>query len=419
MGGRLALRGGEKACGGTAFPTWPQYGRGEVDALTRALESGVWGVGGNETARFEKAFAAYQQCGHCVSMVNGSATLRNALLACGLEEGSEVIVPPYTFLATATAVIEANCVPVFADIDPDTYCLDHRKVEAAITSRTRAVIPVHLGGHPAEMDALMDIAARRGLHVIEDCAHAHGSEFNGKKVGSLGHIGSFSFQSSKNLCCGEGGAIVTNDEVLADRCWSIHNCGRVRGGAWYGHETIGGNYRLSQFQAAILNEQLTRLDAQIEKRQVNADYLNKRLAEIPGIKPLVRKKEATRHSYHLYIFRYDKEAFGGISRGRFLEALRAEGVPVSEGYGVPIYHQPLFEKKNFGPFAGWKRGRPDLNYRETRCEAAEKAAYEEGCWLYQSMLLGERTDMDGVVDAFAKVYENRDELRDDADEVAA
>lgn len=202
---QLAISGGSKTREGKPFPAWPRYDEAERSALSRILESGKWGVGGAETEAFEKSFARYQHCAHCVTMVNGSLTLRNALLACNLEAGSEVIVPPYTFLATATSVLEANCTPIFTDIDPDTYCLDPLKLEAAITSATRVIIPVHLGGQPAAMDEIMHIARKHGLRVIEDCAHAHGAEYKGRRVGSLGDIGSFSFQSSKNLCCGEGG----------------------------------------------------------------------------------------------------------------------------------------------------------------------------------------------------------------------
>lgn len=409
MGGKLAIKGGSKVRE-KAFPAWPQYGKEEAEALRKTLESGVWGVGGKETEDFEKSFAAYQHCRHCVTMVNGSATLRNALIACGVEEGSEVIVPPYTFLATATAVIEANCIPVFADIDPETFCIDPAAIERAVTGNTRAVIPVHIGGLPARMDRIMEIAAKHSLHVIEDAAHAHGSEFCGRRVGSIGHIGSFSFQSSKNLCCGEGGAVTTNDSLLAEKCWSLRNCGRVRGGAWYGHETLGGNYRLSQFQAAVLGAQMKRMDAQIEAREANAAYLRRRLEEIPGVKLQRRDNDATRHSYHLYLLRYDKQFYGGAPRAKFLEAVAAEGLPISPGYEAPLYTQPLFRKMNFGPFQGWRRRNPKLDYGSVCCEAGERLAYEEGCWLYQSVLLGARKDMDEIVDIFVKVYENREEL---------
>lgn len=410
MSTALAIQGGSKIREGKNFPAWPVYGNNEADALLRTLKSGVWGIGGTETENFEKTFAAYQHCKYAVTMVNGSLTLRNALLACGISEGSEVIVPPYTFLATVTSVIEANCVPVFADIDPDTYCINPREIEKAITPRTKAIIPVHVGGHPAAMDEIMDIARRHGLFVIEDCAHAHGSEYKGRRVGSVGDIGSFSFQSSKNLCCGEGGAIVSNNEKLAEMCWSIQNCGRTRTGAWYHHEHLGSNYRLSQFQAAILNEQIKKLDSETELRERNAMYLNERLAEIPGIRPLVRKKEASRVAYHLYLFRYDSQLFDGISRKLFLDAMRAEGVPVAEGYSTLVYKQPFMQKKEFATFNEWKHTNNALDYSKTLCPVAEKAAEIEGCWMHHAVLLGSRSDMDDIVNAVSKIYENRKQL---------
>ncbi len=406
----LAISGGPKIRADKSFPSWPQYGDEERKALLRVLDSGKWGANGTETELFEKSFAQYQHCKYCVTMVNGSLTLRNALLACNLEPGSEVIVPPYTFLATATSVLEANCTPIFADIDPDTYCLDPKAIEAAITPCTKAIIPVHLGGQPAAMDEIMQIARRQHLFVIEDCAHAHGAEYNQRRVGSIGDIGSFSFQSSKNLCSGEGGAIVTNDPALAEKCWSIHNCGRVKGGAWYQHENLGSNYRLSQFQAAILNEQLKKLAAQNELRQRNAAYLNEKLAQIPGIRPLLLKKETTRHGCHLYIFRYDAKVFDDLPRKIFLKALVAEGIPVSEGYSTLVYQYPFMLKKQFWTFNGWQQTRPNLDYSQSTCPVAENAAEAEGCWLSQVFLLGQPEDLDDVVNAVSKLYEHRAEL---------
>lgn len=388
------------------FPRWPQFGKDDEDALLRVLHSGNWGIRGRETEDFEKSFAAYQHCRHCITMVNGSVTLRNALLACGLEAGAEVIVPPYTFLATATSAIEANCVPVFADIDPDTYCIDPEQIEARITPRTKVIIPVHLGGQAADMDRIMEIARKHKLYVIEDCAHAHGAEYRGQRVGSIGDIGSFSFQSSKNLCSGEGGAIVSNNDELAKRCWSIHNCGRLKEGGWYQHEILGGNYRLSQFQAAILNAQLKRLDPAIEKRAENAGRLDEKLSRIPGIRPLLRRAESTRMARHIYIFRYDASVFGA-PRQSFLEALKATGIPASAGYSTLIYEQPFMRQKNFGTFhaAGqW----PD--YSQVNCPVAENAAREEGCWFPQQVLLGSKADMDKIADIVAGIYENRERL---------
>jgi len=405
---KLAIKGGKALRAGKSFPAWPIYGNGEKDALIRALESGKWGIGGEETQKFEKTFAAYQNSKHCTTMVNGSVTLRNALLACELGEGAGVIVPPYTFLATASSVVEANCTPIFADIDPDTYCISPESIEQKITPNVKAIIPVHFAGHPADMDKIMKIAAKYNLYVIEDCAHAHGSEYKGKRVGSIGHVGSFSFQSSKNLCCGEGGAIVSNHDDIADRCWSIHNCGRSRTGQWYQHENLGGNYRLSQFSAAILNEQIIKLDKEIEKREKNAAYLSEKLSQIPGIKPLVRSKDTTRHSYHLYSLRYDKNEFNGASKAAFLKAVNAEGVPLGAGY-MPLDKQPLFTNKRFFSMTGYKHLFPELDYNATVCPNADKAS-DEGCWMHHAVLLGEKSDMDDIVNAISKIQENKKEL---------
>jgi len=319
-------------------------------------------------------------------------------------------VPPYTFLATATSVVESNGTPIFADIDPDTYCLDPAKVEDAITERTRGIIPVHLAGQAADMDAIMKLARRRGLFVIEDAAHAHGAQYKGRKVGAIGDLGCFSFQISKNLTAGEGGIILTDNGELEARCRSIHNCGRSVKGAWYNHEILGSNYRMTEFQSALLMSQMTRLEEQTVRRNENGLYLNEQLAEIPGIRPLQRNRGETRHSYHLYIFRYDSEVFGA-SRDTFLSALNAEGIPSFSGYGPPLYKQPVFVNKAFGSFDGWRKSRADLDYATQKCPVCETACME-ACWIAHNVLLGTKKDMDDIVAAVGKIYDNRDELKD-------
>src|SRR5439155_14394508 len=271
-------------------------------------------------------------CKHGIAVVNGTVSLRIALLAAGLRAEDEVIVPPYTFFSTASAVIEANAVPVFADIDLDTFNLDPKALEAAITPRTRAIIPVHFAGQPADMEAIMAVAKKRKLVVIEDAAHAPGASYKDRPAGSIGRLGSFSFQSSKNLTAGEGGIIITNDDALAESCRAIHNCGRVPGGVWYEHHMISGNYRLGEFQGAVLNGQLDRLEAQTKKRDGNGQYLASRLARLPGVHPQKRPAACSRHSYHLFMLRLDGAAFG-VPRAAVLKALQAEGIPCSGGYG--------------------------------------------------------------------------------------
>jgi dTDP-4-amino-4,6-dideoxygalactose transaminase len=385
------------------FPAWPVFGREEEARLLRTLRSGLWGtLDGPEVAEFETRFAAMHGCRHGIGVVNGTVSLRIALLAAGIRAGDEVIVPPYTFFSTASAVVEANAVPVFADVDLETFNLDPKAVEAAVTPRTRAIIPVHFAGQPADMDAIVAHATARGLTVIEDAAHAHGASHRGRPAGSLGHMASFSFQSSKNLTAGEGGILTTNDDALAEACRSIHNCGRRTGGVWYEHHSVSGNYRLGEFQGAILNCQLDRLSEQTATRDRNGQTLAARLARLPGVYPQSRPATCTRHSHHLFMLRLVAAEFGA-PRDAVLAALEAEGIPCSAGYGFPLYEQPIFRDKAFGPYL------PDaarLDYRATRCPNSELIC-RQCVWLGQDLFLGPQADTDDIAAAFEKVYEHR------------
>jgi dTDP-4-amino-4,6-dideoxygalactose transaminase len=386
------------------FTSWPVFGGAEEERLLRALRSGNWGrLDGTEVSEFEDRFAAMHACRHGIAVVNGTVSLRIALLASGIEAEDEVIVPPYTFVSTATAVLEANAIPVFADIDLDTCNLDPAAVEAAITPRTKAIIPVHFAGQPADMDAIMTRAAERGILVQEDAAPAHGAAYRGRPAGSLGHIASFSFQSSKNLTAGEGGIITTNDAALAEACRSIHNCGRVLDGLWYEHHVVSGNYRLGEFQGAVLNCQLDRLEEQTTTRDHNGRRLAARLAELPGLHPQVRSAACTRHSHHLFLLRIDPAAFGA-SRAALLNALQAEGIPCSGGYGYSLPDQPLFRNKAFGPFL--PHASATLDYRKSRCPNSDLVC-RQGLWLEQNLLLGPDEDVDDIARAFEKVYAHR------------
>lgn len=406
---RLAISGGTPVRT-KPFPSWPVFGAPEEEALLRVLRSGRWGRSdGGEVEQFENEFAAYAGVSHAVAVTSGTTALRIALLACGLDAGDEVVVPPYTFQATATSVLEVNATPVFADIQPDTYNLDPDAFAAAITPRTRAVIPVHLAGLAADMDEIMEIAKRHGIRVIEDAAHAHGGTYRGRKLGSIGHMACFSFQSSKNMSAGEGGIIATSDPDLAETCRSIHNCGRFRGGAWYEHAILGGNYRMTEFQAALLRAQLARAPEQFDRRDRNARRLIPQLEAVPGIRCQAATRNDGRHAYHLFPYRYDPSEFG-VPRATFVRALQAEGIPVTEGYTVPLYLQPLFTRKAFGPYAGCFGTHPDLDYGEVSCPVCDRVCGAEGGWLYQSVLLGSEEDMDDIAHAAAKVHEARAEL---------
>lgn len=387
------------------FPSWPVFGEAEERRLIDALRSGAWGrLDGTEVARFEERFAAAHGCRHAIAVTNGTVALRIALLAAGIRAEDDVIVPDYTFVATATSVVEVNAVPVFADVDAVTFNIDPASVRSAIGPRTRAIVPVHFAGMPAAMDAIDEIARAHGLAVIEDAAHAHGAAWRGRPAGSLGHLGCFSFQSSKNLTCGEGGIIVTNDDGLAAACRSMHNCGRLPGGVWYEHHVISGNYRLGEFQGAVLNAQLDRLEEQTRTRDANGQSLAARLSAIPGIHPQARTSDCTRHSYHLLMLRLDADAFGA-QRDAVVAALQAEGIPCSSGYGFPVHRQPLFQNKAFGPFLPGRAA--SLDYTAVSCPNAERLC-GESIWLGQSLLLAD--DIDDIVRAFDKVYERRHAL---------
>jgi dTDP-4-amino-4,6-dideoxygalactose transaminase len=395
----LALNGGTpvRDTAKRPWPKWPVWDEQDLNALREVLESGTWGCAGKAThvPAFAEEFARFQDARFGVTNTNGTVALEIALRALGLQLGDEVIVPPYTFVATATAVILAGGVPVFADIDPGNYNLDPAAAEAAITSRTRGIIAVHIAGCPADLDALSELARKRGLFLLEDCAQAHAAEWRGRKVGAIGDAGTFSFQSSKNLCAGEGGIVVTNDEGLYQRCWSITNVGRVPQGAFYEHPILGANFRMTEFQASLLRSQMARLPEQTARRWQNAQYLNAELAKVRGIRPMALDPRVTMHAYHLYVFRFDGAQFGGMSRAEFLRALSAEGIPCSAGY-VPLYGNSLFRNPDNFP------GR-QVDYSRVHCPVAERVCADEAIWLTQNLLLGTREDMDDIVEAVAKV----------------
>lgn len=401
---KLAIDGGEKVRT-KSFPGWPVWDETEENALKSVLESGQWGINNSMVGKFEEKFAAYIGVEHGICVTNGTSSLEISLLAADVGRGDEVIVPPYTFMATASSVLMANAIPIFADIDPETYNLDPDAMEAAITDRTKAVIPVHIGGCPADMDRIMEIAKKYDLVVIEDAAQAHSAEWCGKKVGSIGDMGSFSFQSSKNLCAGEGGIITTNNQDFGDKCWSYHNCGRVKSGGWYDHRVLGSNFRMTGWQAAILLAQMERLDEQTEIRNRNGVYLSEKLAEIEGIRPNKRDERVTKHAYHLYVFGYEADKFGGKPRSSFLQALSAEGIPCSSGYN-PLYKHELF-KASIQRNPEVHGCDPDkADYSKIHLPVTERICDEEAVWFTQNMLLGPQEDMDDIVEAIEKVKEN-------------
>jgi len=399
---KLALAGGTKLKTGN-FPSWPYSDENEISQLLEVLESGLWGTLGPKTAEFEKIFAEYLDVSNVQTVANGTVSLEIILRALGIGRGDEVIIPPYTFVATATAVMMVNATPVFADVDPETNCIDPNNAESKITEKTKAIIPVHVAGFPADMDSLTELAKKYNLALIEDAAQAPGSEWKGKRLGSIGTAGSFSFQLSKNMSSGEGGAISTNDKDLADRIWSIHHVGRKKEAPWYEHFYLSSNFRMTDWQAGVLLAQLSRLDKHNEIREKNAALLNSLLKEIPGIEIFSRDPRATKITWHLYMFRYNIGFFKGLSKNRFVEALIEEGIPASTGY-KPLNKQPIFQHKD----VQWlfPEGNPMNDLKLPGLDAACKKTV----WIMQYALLGTEEDIVEIAEAIKKIQQNVDEI---------
>lgn len=404
---RLALFAGSPTLNGP-LPEWPQHGSEERENVLRVLESGRWERhDGSLVDEFERRFAAACRVDRCLMVTSGSTALEIALSVAGVGAGDEVLVPPYTFMSTIMSVLMVGALPIFVDIDPDTYCMNPARMEERIGAHTRAVVPVHLGGLPCDMERVLEVGQQYGLSIIEDACQAHLAEWKGRKVGGIGQLGCFSFQVSKNISCGEGGAITSNDPDLLDRCYFLHTCGRLRAGAWYYHPHPGSNRRMTEFQAALLLAQLDRAPQQMTRRSENAAHLSSRLAEVDGIEPLCVPAYVTLHAYHLYIFRYDEQAFDGLHRDLFVEALAAEGIPCVKGY-VPLYQEEFIWKtiqmrKLERVFGAERLAQYKGHLSDVGCPANERACREEAVWIPQSFLLASRQEMDGVVEAIEKI----------------
>jgi len=376
------------------FPEWPVFGDLEERLILEVVRSGKWGGTGRvKLPELEEKFAAIHDAKHAVTVVNGTLAITVALQAAGVEPGDEVIMPPYTFIATASSALLFGAIPVFVDVEPDTLLIDPEKVEAAITPKTKAIVAVHIAGAPANLTRLKEIAAKHGLSLIEDSAQAVGAKWDGVGVGAQGDFGTFSFQSSKNINSGEGGIILTNNERLADMAWSIANVGRVRQGGWYQHERIGWNLRMTEFQAAILLAQLTRLEEQMATRERNAKLLTELLNDIDGVRTLRRHPKATRHAYHLYMFALDSALADRVEKSDVIRKLNAEGIPVSAGYVSLNQNKAIIKetKKWLG------------EERVYSCPVSERACDKEILWLAQNVLLGSEEDMHDIAKAVRKV----------------
>lgn len=391
---QLALLGGRPVSTASAWPRWPIWDNCEATALQEVLESGVW-QSGSRVAAFEAAFAGYQGAERALCVTNGTASLEVALRALGVSPGDEVIVPSYTFAATALAVMLVGATPVFADSRSDTLNLDPAAVAAAIGPRTVGMIPVHIGGHPVDFDELLPLARRHGLFIVEDAAHAHGAEWRGRRAGALGDIGSFSFQTGKSLTSGDGGCLVANSRELAERCRAIRGFGRDNQGR---HTQLGGNYRMTEFQATILHCQLRRLDAQVARRQANFARLRELLKDIPGISLVEDDPRVTRQPHYITLLHLEPEAFAGVSKPTLLEALDAEGLPLEPGY-TPLQRQPVF-----------LRALEEGKARQLPCPVAEAASDSNVLWISFRLMLAPVAQFAKVAEALEKIFDQRGEL---------
>jgi len=410
---QLALAGGVPVRT-KPFPRWPQFDEREREAVIKVLESGNWG-GYPFPNHFAKLlgerFAACHDARFGVSVANGTVALEAALQALGVGPRDEVIIPAYTFEASAVPVLRLQAIPVFVDVLEDTYCIDPQAVEESITPRTKAVIPVHLAMNMADMDALTNLAKKYDLKILEDAAHAHGAKWRNRGAGSLGDAGAFSMQTTKLMTAGEGGVITTKDEEVFELCASYVNCGRASAEDRFGHRILGYNHRITEFQAAILLVQLERLVEQTRLRQANAKLLGHHLAQIPGLSLLKKDDRVTDQAIYQYVFKYDAEAFGELPRERFLAALEAEGIPCDGTFYEPVYKSALFPVRRNDSLALAALPGCDLPWQDLECPVSERAAYKESVWLHHSVLLGNDSDIEQIIEAIQKIHRNVDEIR--------
>ncbi|MCL4858174.1 MAG: DegT/DnrJ/EryC1/StrS family aminotransferase [Caldilineaceae bacterium] len=409
--GVLAVDGGTPVWD-KPWPTWPIYGEREATLLQRALDSGQWAYDGPLEAEFQRGFADYHTARHGVCVTSGTIALQLALEAADIGVGDEVILPANTWQATAVAVLDVNAIPILVDIEPETYMLDLDKAEAAITPRTRAIIPVHLYNNVTEMDRVMALARKHNLTVIEDCAHSHGSRWRGQGVGTVGAMGCFSLQSSKSLNAGEGGIIITNDDQLHERLYSLRNCGRMRpdadAGQWQAVQ--GGNYRMTEWQAAILCAQFERLPEQVERRHANARILDEQLGSFEGLQPLRKPAQVTRQGMYRYVLRYDAECFNEVPVAAFRRALSAEIGEWVGGVYHPLTQSPLYQPLTKRRYHLSEEHKEALDPARFAAPVAERAYASEAVLLGHVAMLAEPSAMRAIVDACHKLYEHRDEL---------
>ena len=410
-----AILGGSPTLTGS-FPGWPKYDHTEAKGLMDVLYSNHWGrLNGSETSRFEEAHCKLYGAKHTLGLASGTASLYAMLGALGIGPGDEVIIPVYTFIATYNVVALHYALPVIVDMDPETFQVDPKKVEAAITKNTKAIIPVHIGGSPCDLDAILAIGKKYNIPVIEDACQAHLAEWKGKKVGNWGLGGAFSFQSSKNLNCGEGGAIITNDSDFYNACFAFHHQGQTSATAAIvatGAGIRGSNLRITEFQSNLLLSQMSRLEEQAKIRNENALYLSSMLKEIPGLAPAKLYEGTTNGAYHLYMFKFDKEGFSGMSRAQFIKALNAEGFYPSTGYGK-MDKDPYILGLADNHFYKKIYGEKEMKRWKDRIDCPENARVteENALWFMQTDMLGSKAQMEQIAEAAKKIQKYSAEIK--------
>ncbi len=413
----VAVPGKPAILGGTPvrsrpFPSWPVIGEVDERNFLDALRRKEWcRLGANITTNFEQKWAQLLGAKHAIGVANGTNALYAALYALEIGPGDEVLVPSYTFVATVNAVIQQYALPVFVDTDLRTMEMDTKKLEGLVTGDTRGIIPVHLGGNMTDMDGVRKVAAAHNLAVIEDACQAHYAEWRGQKAGTLGDIGCFSFQASKILPCGEGGAVVTNRDELYDRLHAFQNNGRDRlTGTRNGYQYQGSNLRMTEYQAALLLAQLTRFEDQCRLRDANAAYLAQLLSSIPGIHPAERHEGCTRNTYYIFMARYDASEFAGMPRARFLEAIHREGIPCGGGYcrlNEEPFLQKTFASKAYRRIYGEARLK---RHREMNACPENDKLCDQGLFFSQTCLLGSRSDVEQIAEAVSRVRKHAPEI---------
>ncbi len=409
----LAIKGGQPVAANLSnlIPRWPTISGREKEALIQVLEGRRWCrlYPGSYCQAFESAFAEYHHAKSGIAVANGTVALELALKTVGVKQGDRVAVPAVTFIASASAATELGAIPVFVDVDPDTGNISPKHLKEVVEKDggVKAVVAVHYGGNPINFDEIKPILTRRGVKLVEDCAHAHGSEWRGRRVGAIGDMGCFSFQESKSLTAGEGGIVLTDSEGYAEKARLIHNIGRVVGRPGYEHYILSSNYRMTEFQAALLLSKLDELKEQVEMKHRNGEYLASKLRKIGGVEPQKMEEQVTKRGYYYFIFRYDPEEFSGVPKNKFIEALNAEGVPAGLGYGIPLYKQKAFSREAF--LEVMPSGTQYPGYDQLHLPGAE-AFTESEVTLLHYVLLSERSALDLIVAAIEKIKDNVDEL---------